>query len=191
MSLRLKKCWGLNEGVNMFKIKRYGHNFYWSDKPIHWAVQQGVEVIELDIVYRLFGNNIWISHSWRPHNKLYHGTLLSWLLRVRAYNKITDKKIKAVIIECKSFWIPQKKLARLINMFNKYQEKDGNDCKIVMSVQSRYLHQWTRGWWLESFYNKYKDNLKILDKRTETELNVQVDLYPKYSWWKRIIKNQF
>lgn len=150
---------------------KYSHNAYWCKHPVEQALYAGLEAIEFDIVYRLFGNKIFCSHSWKPLSCMYYGNLDLNLWRVAYKNEI-----KYVIIESKSFWVNQKKLYGLMD----YYKNSG--FQYVMSVQSRYPHQWIRGIWLKSFYKKYKEKLNILDKRTETELNEQVDLYDR-KWW--------
>ena len=168
-----------NIGIGTTRGRKYAHNFYWCRYPINEAEVAGLDAVELDIVYRLFGNDIYVSHSWRPFNFMYCGNLIEWL------DDLQGESFKYIIIESKSFWIPQKLLFNIMNNF-----KDDNMI-YVMSVQYRYPHQWLRGIWLKSFYKKYKDELCILDKRTETELNEQVDLFPKYNWFQKIIHGQF
>lgn len=169
---------------------KYSHNSFWNNKMIKDTIDAGLNCIELDIVYSVIRNNIFVSHSFRPLKCLYYGELDYNLFRVKGYNQICsyqndNRIIKYVIIESKSFWINQRKLAKIM------KKNSHHSFRYVMSVQSKWPHQWTRGIWLKSFYKKYKEELNIIDKRTETNFTEQVDLFPRYSWWKRILNNQF
>jgi len=153
---------------------KYAHNVYWAKNPIQDTINAGLEALEFDLQYRMFSKDIYCGHSWRPLNCMYYGLLDDYLREI-----ILTPGIKYLILEPKTFTINMGILAGTIKWF-KYNRPD---IIIVMSVQyKKHPHQWLRGLWLKRFFRLYKEELGILDKRLETDLHEQVDLYEK-KWY--------
>ncbi len=155
---------------------KYSHNAYWNKNPVGDTIYAGLDAIEFDIVYSLLRKTIYCSHSWKPLDCMYYGSLNKNLFFIKLNNEQKSKKIKYVIIESKSFWINQKKLHSIMKRYFPL------DIVYVMSVQNKYFWQKPRQLWLNSFYKKYKKELAILDKRTQTNLNEQINLYNR-KWY--------
>jgi len=157
---------------------KYAHNVYWAKNPIQDTINAGLEALEFDLQYRMFSKRIFCSHSWRPANCMYYGELIDYLKEI-----IRTPRVNYLILEPKTFTIDMEVLAEMLLWFKTMCELSQNDVTIVMSVQyKKGFHQKLRGRWLDKFFRLYKEELGILDKRLETDLHEQVDLYEK-KWY--------
>ena len=156
---------------------KYSHNSFFCNDPVYDTLRNNLDALEFDLMYRMFSKNIYCSHSWRPLNCMYYGKLERYLFECYGIAKKREK-VLYFIIEPKT--CNPLMMEPLYKLLNKYRHE-----KIiyVMSVQyKKGPHQWLRGLWLKRFFRLYKEKLGILDKRLETDLHEQVDLYEK-KWY--------
>ena len=166
--------------------KTYSHNDYWAKNKIKDAMEKGLFTFEADIIY--VGGKIMLSHSWRPTKSLCHGTLEEEYLQ--PLNVMADGGIKTtLIIEPKS--VCEEMLEDLYDLLLRYKHEN---LTYVTGVQYKYLHQHHRLVWMYDFHlmcMKRGFAVETYDKRLRTKLHDQVNVYPEYNWFQKIIHNQF
>jgi len=166
--------------------KTYSHNDYWAKNQIADALKKGITAFEADIVY--VGGEIMLSHSWRPTKSLCHGSLeKDYLVPLHLMAEVGREV--TLIIEPKS--IRKGMLEDLFNLLLKYRHIN---LTVITGVQYRWFFQHKRLVWMYDFHRYCMNRgwmVRTYDKRLETDYRDQVNVYPKYNWFQKIIHNQF
>ena len=172
---------------------KYSHNDYYTRNKILDALGEGITAVEADIVF--IGDEIMLSHSWRPFKSWTHGNFIDEYLNPLYKIALSGKKM-TLIIELKSVKMfgykrRLKQIKTLSLLLSGYSHEN---LEYVIGCQYRWFHQFWRLVWLYDFHRYCKDQgykLKIKDKRLCTDYNEQVDVFQKYGFLKRILNNQF
>jgi len=129
---------------------KYAHNVYWAKNPVQDTIDNNLEALEFDLVYRMLDGKIYCSHSYRPLPCMYYGKLEKYLSEISE----VKEKIKYVILEPKTFNpFLMKPLYELLYRYKKVMP----NFIYVMSVQyKKGPHQWLRGLWLKIFFKRYR-----------------------------------
>lgn len=158
----------------------YSHNCYKAKRPIEDSFEAGCNMLEADVVY--LNDKVMLSHGWVPFECMCHGELEEVFLKP-LFNMAVSNNLP------KNFWLYVEIktgdldiVKPLYRLLRKYKHKKINLC---MSVQDRYPTQKCRAKVLAVFMENYKEELNILNKKTELPEKYEIsdiDVYEKTLW---------
>lgn len=154
---------------------KHSHNDYMNQKIIFHALNKGYNILEADVI--CINDNLYLSHSWRPHKKLTYGPLSKYFAGLELYSK---KEIY-LYIEIKTSDL--RTISLVTDLINEYHGK----IKILIKGIDKWFSP-SREYIADEIHKNNKNkNVQLYD---EFKVNNEIKrdkLFKgsKYRWWNR------